>query len=200
MSPATETPAGAAGPAEQRSAGRRPVGLIAFLAVLGTVAVGYTVMAFGLEWRTTAGRIGPGFFPRIVGSLTAALCLVGILRALRPGARRQDDVALPADGGAQVEERTSAEQAGDGLGEGAGSRTFVATMLVALVAMLALIAALVPLGAVISSALFLFGLLALLNPGRWVLNAVISVLLPIGLFVLFQTWLNAGLPEGPLPL
>ena len=44
----------------------------------------YTEMAFGMEWRTAAGRIGPGFFPRIVGGLGLALTL---RRAGRSAAR-----------------------------------------------------------------------------------------------------------------
>ena len=44
-----------------------------------------------MEWETQAGRIGPGFFPRIIGGLTVVLCLVAIVRCLRE--------PQPAEGG-----------------------------------------------------------------------------------------------------
>lgn len=36
---------------------------LAFLGVLLLVFAVYTEMAMGMQWRTVAGRIGPGFFP-----------------------------------------------------------------------------------------------------------------------------------------
>ena len=56
-----------------RSGWRRPTGRSLFLAVLLVVLAVYTEMAFELEWRTAAGRIGPGFFPRIIGILSLIL-------------------------------------------------------------------------------------------------------------------------------
>jgi putative tricarboxylic transport membrane protein len=58
-------------------------GRVVWLAAIASVAAVYTWMAFGMEWETEAGRIGPGFFPRIIGGLTVALCLVAIVRCLR---------------------------------------------------------------------------------------------------------------------
>jgi putative tricarboxylic transport membrane protein len=62
-----------------------------------------------------------------------------------------------------------------------------------------LVATYVVLGAVVASALFLFGCLWLLGRPRPVLHAAISVGLAVGLYVLFETLLGAGLPEGVLP-
>jgi putative tricarboxylic transport membrane protein len=58
-------------------------GRVVWLAAIALVAAVYTWMAFGMEWETQAGRIGPGFFPRIIGGLTVALCLVAIVRCVR---------------------------------------------------------------------------------------------------------------------
>jgi putative tricarboxylic transport membrane protein len=58
-------------------------GRVLWLAAIAVVAAVYTWMAFGMEWQTEAGRIGPGFFPRIIGGLTVVLCLVAIVRCLR---------------------------------------------------------------------------------------------------------------------
>ena len=67
--------------------GRLPALLLVVLAV-------YTEMGFALEWRTAAGRIGPGFFPRIVGCLGLALTLVALVQTLRSPGTEDETVAL----------------------------------------------------------------------------------------------------------
>jgi putative tricarboxylic transport membrane protein len=166
---------------EQATATRwRPTARTAFFGVLLVVLVGYTEMAFELEWTTQAGRIGPGFFPRIIGILGVPICLGALVNSLRPGV--SDDVATLEDE----------------VGEGDLGRHPVPLLLV-VVAGAVLLVTFVSLGAIVAGAVFMFGVLALLNPGRWVLNAVLSVAVPLGLYLLFQTALNAGLPEGILP-
>lgn len=160
---------------------RRVTARTIFFGVLLVVLVGYTKMAFELEWTTAAGRIGPGFFPRIIGILGALVCLGALLNSLRPGVG-DDDV---------VEDEVE-------LGEGDLGRHPV-PLLLTVVACGVLLVAFVPLGAIISGALFMVAVLALLNPGHWRLNALLSVAIPLGLYLLFQTALNAGLPEGVLP-
>jgi putative tricarboxylic transport membrane protein len=167
---------------EQDSSQRRwrPSSRTVFFGVLLVVLVGYTEMAFELEWSTAAGRIGPGFFPRIIGILGSLICTWAVLDSLRPGVG-DDEVALE-----------------DEVGEGDLGRHPV-PLLLAVVASGVLLVTFVSLGAIIAGAVFMFGMLAFLNPRRWVLNAVLSVAIPLGLYLLFQTTLNAGLPEGLLP-
>jgi hypothetical protein len=55
------------------------------------------------------------------------------------------------------------------------------------------------LGAIISSAIFLGVMLSLLNRGRHLANAVVAIGIPVVMYLLLQTLLNAGLPEGILP-
>lgn len=56
----------------------------AFLAGVLLVAGGYTWIAFAeLSWLSSAGRLGPAFFPRVIGvalMAVTALCLVEELR------------------------------------------------------------------------------------------------------------------------
>jgi putative tricarboxylic transport membrane protein len=143
--------------------------VIAFLGVIAAVAAVYTVEAFGMEWETQAGRIGPGFFPRIIGVLLVVLCCVAIARRLRAGR----------------------EAAGDG----ARYARMVAIVAGALVAYWI---ALDWVGAVPASVAFLLGLLWITNPGRPVTNIAVAALLPAALYVLFEIGLNAGLPPGVL--
>lgn len=161
---------------------RRPTGKVVFLGVLLVVLVGYTEIGFEMEWRTTAGRIGPGFFPRIIGLLAILLTLISIVQAMR---RKDDDDDIPV-----LEE--------DEMGEADLGRHPVALVATVLAAA-ALVATLTSLGAIVASALFMFGMLWFLNRGHLVTNIVLSLALPIGLYVLLQTLLNAGLPAGILP-
>ena len=158
----------------------RPTARTAFFAVLLVVLVVYTEMGFELEWRTAGGRIGPGFFPRIIGLLGTVICLGALLNSFRPGVGDDEDV---------LEEE---------VGEGDLGRHPV-PLLITTVASAVLLFTFVSLGAIVAGAVFMFGMLAFLNPARWLPNAVLSVALPLGLYLLFQTALNAGLPDGILP-
>lgn len=158
----------------------RPTSRTAFFGVLLVVLVVYTEMAFELEWTTAAGRIGPGFFPRIVGLLGFVICLGALVNSLRPGVGDDEDLLE------------------DEVGEGDLGRHPV-PLLLAVVAGAVLLFTFLSLGAIVAGTLFMFGMLAFLNPGRWLFNAVLSVAIPLGLYLLFQTALNAGLPEGILP-
>jgi len=158
----------------------RPTSRTAFFGVLLVVLVVYTEMAFELEWTTAAGRIGPGFFPRIVGLLGFVICLGALVNSLRPGVGDDEDLLE------------------DEVGEGDLGRHPV-PLLLAVVAGAVLLFTFLSLGAIVAGTLFMFGMLAFLNPGRWLFNAVLGVAIPLGLYLLFQTALNAGLPEGILP-
>ena len=150
---------------------RRVDGHIAWLAAIALVAVAYTGMAFGMEWETAAGRIGPGFFPRIIGGLLVALCCVAIARRARAPAEAEPEASRHA-------------------------RVVVLTALAAL----GYLVLFELLGAVLASVVFMLVVLSLLSPGRPVANAVVAVLLPAALFLLFEVGLGAGLPPGPLPV
>lgn len=143
-----------------------------WLAGLLLVAVPYTVMAFDMEWRTEAGRIGPGFFPRVVGVGLVCAILLALARSVR-------------------------EQRGANDGHAAGGE-YRRTLLLIIGATVLFLVLLEPLGALVAAVGYMLAVLAALNPRRWVLNATVAVALPVGLYLLLQTWLNAGLPRGVL--
>jgi hypothetical protein len=152
-----------------------------FLTALLVVLAVYTEMAFALEWRTVAGRIGPGFFPRIVGIAGLALTLWSLAAAVRAPAAEDEVVALE-------------DEVGDAdLGK---HPKLLALMILA---SLVFLVTLVSLGAIVSSAVFLLAMLFLLNRRHVLLNVAVALGLPLALYLLFQTLLNAGLPEGVLP-
>lgn len=151
-----------------------------FFAVVLVILVGYTEMAFELVWTAPGGRIGPGVFPRITGVLATLIAAGALINSLRTGAGDDDGV---------VEED---------VGEGDLGRHPVPLVLTALLCA-GFLLTLTWLGAIIAGTLFMFGMLAILNTGRWVANAVFSLAIPLGMYLLLQTALNAGLPEGILP-
>lgn len=167
---------------------RRPTGKAVFLAVLLVVLVGYTWMAFQMEWVTAAGRIGPGFFPRVIGLLAIVVTVIALLQALRVRAG-DEGAALEEDVGASPEDEFGAADLG----------RHPQALLAMVGASVLLVATLTTLGAILASALFLFATLWYLNRGHLAVNAVLSVALPLALYLLFQTFLNAGLPSGVLP-
>jgi hypothetical protein len=153
-----------------------------FLYAVTVLALAYTVTAFGMEWRVERGQIGPGFFPRLVGVAMLVGLSLAIVRALRGGRTSAE---------APVDEEGQPEEVGGGAG-GTDARAVLATV----GCMTLLYFLFEPLGALVASVLFLGGVLMFVNRGRHLQNAIISVAVPLGLYVLFEVLLEVGLPEG----
>lgn len=158
----------------------KPTGRTAFFGVVLVIFLAYTEMAFQMDWITGSGRIGPGFFPRIVGSLAVLIALFAIVDSLRREADEDSGFDEDESGEGDLGHHPLALCIAIG-----GSAVFLFTL--------------TSLGAIISSTVFMLGLLAYLNRGRWLTNVALSVLVPLGMYLLFQTALNAGLPSGLLP-
>ena len=140
---------------------------LAFSAAILCLAVLYTYIAFAeLSFLSSTGRLGPGFFPRIVGVALIATCLYSIVGDLR--GRRVD---------------------------GGVSDFWRITLAVAVLSGL-FILLLNVLGGLLAMVAYMLATLSLLNRGRLVQNALIGVLLPVTLYLLFEEWLNATVPRG----
>ena len=149
---------------------------IAFLvAVLGG-AVFYSYIAFfDLSFLSRSGRLGPGFFPRIIGVGMALFTIWAMLDALR------DRRALAA-GGAKGENDAPSGSWAD------------AALLVALALGYAVLLRLF--GGFVATLIYLGVTLSLINPGRHLQNAAVAVLLPVGVYLLFDRLLNANMPPA----
>jgi len=140
-----------------------------FLAGVLLLAGGYTWIAFAeLAWLSSAGRLGPAFFPRIIGVALVALCAWGLVEELRRGER----------------ERLS--------------EFWRVTLVLALLSGL-FVAALDVLGGLVSMIAYMAVTLGVLNRRRGLQNALLAVLLPLAIYLLFRVWLNAAVPRGLLP-
>jgi len=155
-----------------------------FLLVMLIGSALYTAVAFDLQWTTTAGRIGPGFFPRIIGVLlviTAGSALISELT------------------GRTAESQGPQEQDPQGQ-DAADQPAKIGDTLLMIGLIIAFVPLLLYLGALIGMVLFTLITLFLFNRGRPLLNVLLGVLFPLALFLLFDRGLNATLPPGAFEL
>jgi putative tricarboxylic transport membrane protein len=144
---------------------------LAFTAAILCLAVSYTYWAFAdLSFLSSTGRLGPGFFPRIVGLLLIVACVLTLAGDLK---QRHDDGGLSSFWRITV---------------------VVAALSGAFVLLLEI------LGAPFAMVVYMLATLMLLNRGRALQNVAISLGLPLTLFLLFDRWLNASLPGDSLGL
>jgi len=140
-----------------------------FLLALLLAAGGYTWLAFAeLDYLSSAGRLGPGFFPRIIGLALLLFCAEGLYR----------EVTAAKESVAAVWRTTA----------------IVAALSAAFIVLLE------PLGGLLAMIAFMGAVLTFLNRGRWLQNALLALVLPAFVYLLFKVWLNAALPRGLLPL
>jgi putative tricarboxylic transport membrane protein len=144
---------------------------LGFTAAILCVAVLYTYWAFAdLSFLSSAGRLGPGFFPRVVGILLIATCLFTLAGDLKA---RHGDRPLSSFWGI----------------------TLVVAALSGVFILLLEI-----LGGPLAMVVYMLGALSVLNRGRMLQNVAISVAFPLALFLLFDRWLNASIPPDALGL
>lgn len=142
-----------------------------FLLAILFLAGYYSYVAFSeLAYLSPTGRLGPGFFPRIIGASLVALCAY----------------SLYAD--------AKASAVGEALSPFWRSAAVVALLTAALVFLLEV------LGGLASMIVFMLAALAFLNRGRHVQNLLLALALPACLYLVFVVWLNAAMPRGMLPL
>jgi putative tricarboxylic transport membrane protein len=142
-----------------------------FLLAILFLAAGYTYIAFtDLNYLSSAGRLGPGFMPRIIGVALVAMCVLTLYADLK---------RLPPD---------------ESLSPGWRSAAVLALLSGVFVALLEI------LGGLVSMMVFMAAALWILNRGRTLQNALVAALLPIALYLVFEVWLRASMPRGLLPL
>lgn len=157
---------------------------LAFLGLILLAFAFYTEQAMGMEWRTVAGRIGPGFFPRILGGVAMTVTVLALL---------SEFLAKPKE--KKVDAVEAAEEAAEP-DLGRHPITLVAFVIAAAV----FVGLFGILGAALSGVLFLGATLWFLDPEHRVRAAIIAVSVPVLLYLAFQTGLNVGLPQGILPI
>jgi ABC-type transport system involved in cytochrome c biogenesis permease subunit len=142
-----------------------------FLLAILFLAAAYTYVAFTeLSYLSSAGRLGPGFMPRIIGVALVAMCVLSLYADMKH---------LPPD---------------EAVAPGWKNAAVLALLSGVFVVLLEV------LGGLLSMIAFMAAALWILNRGRLLQNALIAVLLPIGMHVVFSVWLRASMPRGLLGL
>lgn len=142
---------------------------LAFSGVLFILCIIYTIMSFDLTFIDN-GRPGAGFFPTILGLLLVVLTGRSLIAAFK-------------------------ERAGE---KNFGVPVYSKDVLVLIISIAILTALLKVLGGLICMILFVFVILFLFNKGKYLQNTLISIIVPVAIFILFELWLNAGIPQGIL--
>jgi putative tricarboxylic transport membrane protein len=144
-----------------------------FLLAVLCIAMFYTYAAFAdLSFLSSTGRLGPGFFPRIIGILLTATCAYSLfVEAGRRNGRNEEE---------------------------AGVQWAITATVVGFSAAFVLLLEI--LGGLPAMILFMLAMLSLLNRGRILQNVAVSLLLPAALYMMFHVWLKASFPEGLVSL
>jgi len=135
------------------------------------LAIWYTWIAFtGLAFMDR-WRPGPGFFPRVIGIAAIVLTIYSLLVDVRARAAR-DTVGTP----------------------------YLRDILIFFLYCGLFVAALPWLGGLLSMIAFMLAALFTFNRGRPLTNLLVAVALPTAIYLIFEVWLNAAVPEGRIPL
>ncbi|WP_114967015.1 tripartite tricarboxylate transporter TctB family protein [Alkalilacustris brevis] len=149
---------------------------ILFLLAILAGGLFYTYYAFNhLAFLSQTGRLGPGFFPRIVGSGIVFLTLISVVQELLRMRATPEGITLRFD-------------------------NFSPGALFIILMGVGYLVALRFLDAVPATILFLFATLSVINRGRYLQNVLVSVLVPVAIYILFRKFLNASMPQGLLGL
>lgn len=144
---------------------------IPFLVAVMAAGVFYSYVAFvDLGFMTRTGRLGPGFFPRIIGVSVVVLCIWAILDELRADQSKDDYLGFWRDAAMMI------------------------GMALAYAVMLRLF------GGYFATIAFLLMALSVLNRGRLRQNVLLSLLIPTGVYALFDQVLNANMPPALITL
>ena len=138
-----------------------------FIIAILCLAALYTYQAFnGLSFLSSTGRLGPGFFPRIIGIGLILACIAALAQEARQGSE-------PPRGSDYIRDTV-----------------VVGALTLAFVALLDI------LGGPIAMVAFMLASLLFLNRKRPVQNLTIALILPALIWLMFDYWLNAAMPEG----
>ena len=146
---------------------------IAFTLVLLAGAIFYSYIAFSdLSFLTRTGRLGPGFFPRLIGVAAIIVILWALMDELPKTKAPKNDNHHWGD----------------------------VALIIALAAGYAVLLRLF--GGFVATIVFLAITLFFLNPGQHLKNLTVSFLVPAAVYLLFDKVLNANMPPAlfTLPL
>ncbi|ANQ27730.1 hypothetical protein BA894_15630 [Vibrio natriegens] len=148
-----------------------------------TLVFSIAFVAYGiatLDLYDINGRPGPGYFPLIVGALMIITTSINVYKDIKIYNKLKGDTELKTF----VNHSNVPHYAKDAV--------------VAAACLSLLIFTLSSLGAILSMILFCLVFLAYFNRGKHLQNLIYSIVFPASVYLLFDVWLQAGLPDGLL--
>ena len=140
---------------------------LAFMFVVLAGAIFYSYVAFvDLSFLSRTGRLGPGFFPRLVGVSAVAMTFWVIVDLLRDQRPEEDDASSWVD---------------------------VVKLMVLALAYAVLLRLF---GGFIATVIYLAMTLTVMNRGKYLQNVILSLTFPAGVYLLFDKLLNANMPPA----
>ena len=140
---------------------------LAFMFVVLAGAIFYSYVAFvDLSFLSRTGRLGPGFFPRLVGVSAVAMSIWVIVDLLRDQRPEEDDASSWVD---------------------------VVKLMVLALAYAVLLRLF---GGFIATVIYLAMTLTVMNRGKYLQNVILSLTFPAGVYLLFDELLNANMPPA----
>ena len=140
---------------------------LAFMFVVLAGAIFYSYVAFiDLSFLSRTGRLGPGFFPRLVGVSAVVMTIWVIVDLLRDQRPEEDD----------------ANSWGD-----------VVKLMVLALAYAVLLRLF---GGFIATVIYLAMTLTVMNRDKYLQNVILSLTFPAGVYLLFDKLLNANMPPA----
>ena len=143
---------------------------VAFSLLILLAATAYTWIAFTDLSFMVSGRLGPGFFPRIIGVALIGLTLYSLLVDVR---------------------RTGARDKGT---------PYLTDLLIFFAYCVGFVALMPLIGGVLAMVVFMLAALFTFNRARPWINVAVAVILPVALYLLFDVWLRAAFADGRLPV
>ncbi|WP_203337761.1 tripartite tricarboxylate transporter TctB family protein [Nocardioides limicola] len=160
--------------------------------VIAAFSVGYLVLVSGLpDFVSVNVPVQPATVPRWLG---VGLLLLAVVLFFTTDA--ESEAEAPAEAPAEVPGSKPTDQASPLLGRTGRPWAEVAIFLIAIAAYVALFE---PLGFVLATAGFLAGMVWYLGYHRHWVTGVVSVSVPLVLYLIMTVGLDVVLPAGPLP-
>ena len=140
---------------------------LAFMFVVLAGAIFYSYVAFiDLSFLSRTGRLGPGFFPRLVGVSAVVMTIWVIVDLLRDQRPEEDDASSGGD---------------------------VVKLMVLALAYAVLLRLF---GGFIATVIYLAMTLTVMNRDKYLQNVILSLTFPAGVYLLFDKLLNANMPPA----
>ncbi|WP_243299647.1 tripartite tricarboxylate transporter TctB family protein [Bacillus litorisediminis] len=144
-------------------------------------AVIYTIMAFRLPPPASESVVvGPSVFPGAIGILLIVTSVILIISGLIEARRKPN----------KIEKKAGSKEEGEPQDK---KKVFLLSLF-----LLGYVVLFVPLGYLISTALFILSVTMYLDRKAWIRNVIYSLVFPITVYFVFDRVLSVYLPLGPL--